>query len=120
MSKISDSVLDVLREMFPNNVILKEYYVKYKNVRLFFDFFIKDLGILVEVQGRQHTEFVPHFHTDKRAFYDQKRRDNMKIEYIEDDKRLTLIRINYDEKVTKELVMNKINVAIDDDIGFCG
>lgn len=118
MSKISDLVYNALKEMFPNNRIIKEYYIKYKNTKLFFDFFIKDLGILVEVQGQQHVKFVAHFHGDKKKFYAQKRRDNLKIEYIEDKPRLRLIRFYYNEKITKDLIMEKIDKALENDSGF--
>jgi hypothetical protein len=74
---------------------------------LFFDFFIKDLGILIEVQGRQHSKFVKHFHFDKQGFAAQKKRDNLKIEYAEKFN-LVIVQFHYDDAIDKKLVLNRI------------
>jgi very-short-patch-repair endonuclease len=111
MSKIADKVYDILVDMFPRLSaprITKEIYVNYSGQRLYFDFFIKELGVYIEVQGRQHTEFVKHFHGERDAFLAQKTRDNLKIQYVE-EKGQCLIRFNYNEKITKTLVRKKIN-----------
>ena len=114
MSKIADKIYDILVEMFPRLSaprIEKEIYVNHKGQRLYFDFFIKELGVFIEVQGRQHTEFVKHFHGTREAFLAQKARDNTKIEYV-DAKGLCLVRFNFNEKITKALVRRKINKVL--------
>lgn len=115
MSKIANEVYDVLIDMFPQRLaprVKREIYVRHAGQKLFFDFYIKELGIYVEVQGRQHTEFIEHFHTEKEAFLKQKHRDNVKIQYVQ-DKNKCLIRFNYNEKITKDLVQEKINKVLD-------
>jgi len=107
-SKQATELHTILKKVFPNNIILKEHYVKYKYTRLFFDFYIKDLGVLIEVQGRQHVEYVEHFHGSKESFREQKRRDNLKVQYVEEQGSLTLIRFYYNEKLDVDLVMDKI------------
>jgi hypothetical protein len=114
MSKIANKIEDILLEMFPKHLgkrIQKEIYVPYKGHKLFFDFYIKELGVYIEVQGRQHTEFVKHFHGDKEAFISQKYRDNLKIQYVEEHDQC-LVRFNYNEKITKTLVNKKINKVL--------
>jgi hypothetical protein len=113
MSSISKKVYYILKELFPLNVILKEHYVNYKGTRLFFDFFIKDLGVLIEVQGEQHTKFIEHFHEDKDGFAAQKERDNLKVEYT-DENEISFVKLYYNEKITKDLVMTKIYLALND------
>lgn len=113
MSAIADTMYAVLKELFQYNLILKEYYVQFKNNRLFFDFFIKDFGILVEVQGQQHINFVKHFHQDKLSFLNQKKRDNLKRQYVEENNNLSLVRFYYNEKINKKLVMKKIKKALE-------
>lgn len=108
MSKIADTVYMILKKEFSLNIIIKEHYINYKGTRLFFDFFIKDLRLLIEVQGQQHIKFIKHFHLDKEAFVAQKKRDNLKIEYVQENNVLSLVRFNYDEKITKKLVLSKI------------
>lgn len=114
MSLISNKVYKLLREIFPLNVILKEHYVKYKGTKLFFDFFIKDLGVLIEVQGEQHARFIKHFHEDKQKLIAQKDRDNLKIEYAQ-EKDIAFTRFHFDEDITKELILEKIFKAIEED-----
>ena len=101
MSKLSDDTYTFLRKVFPHNIITKEYYVNYNNTRLFFDFYIKDLGILLEIQGRQHDEFVKHFHTDRESFLASKKRDNLKKEYCE-KRDFVLIEIRSEKELDKD------------------
>lgn len=114
MSYIADAVYQCLKEVFPNNVIIREHYLYYKGTRLFFDFFIKDLGILIEVQGEQHFKYIKHFHGSIEAFRAQKYRDNLKKEYV-DVSPYTLVYF-YDKKdiITSELVLARIKEAMDE------
>lgn len=121
MSAISDKVYYILNEIFPPlpfRRVFKEHYINYRGHKLYFDFYIKSYGLLVEVQGIQHVEFNNFFHSDKRDFYKQKNRDNLKIRYVQEHDDLMLIRIYYDEDITKELILDKINRAYDDEYGF--
>jgi hypothetical protein len=118
MSEIANKVYETIRELFPHNIVLAEWYINYKGQRLFFDVFLKDLGVLVEIQGRQHFEFVSHFHGSMEGFINQKKRDNLKLEYIEEHEKLCLARFNYDEDITKELIMKRIHEALDSEVGY--
>jgi hypothetical protein len=113
MSSISKKVYDILKEIFPLNVIVKEHYVPYKGAKLFFDFFIKDLGVLIEIQGEQHTRFIKHFHEDKQKFIAQKKRDNLKIEYA-NEKDISFTRFYFHEDITVDLVLKKIHGALEE------
>lgn len=111
MSKQASDIYDLLVKTFPHLTILKEHYVRYKGQQLFFDFFIKNCNILIEVQGRQHSEYVGHFHGDKSGFIASKKRDNLKIAYCEENN-LTLLAINYNEKIETEAdLLRKISEA---------
>lgn len=106
--------------MFPSkpfNQVVCEHYINYKGTRLFFDFYVKKLKLLVEVQGRQHTEFVKHFHTDKKAFLQQKERDNLKRIWAEEND-FYLIRINYNETISESLILDKIRLAMESEENF--
>ena len=85
MSKLADLLEKTLHDLFPHNRIIKEHYVNYKSERLFFDFYIKELSMLIEVQGVQHYKFVKHFHGDREGFMQQKKRDNLKKAYCEEN-----------------------------------
>lgn len=43
--------------------------------RLELDFYLEKLSTAIEVQGRQHFEFIPQFHSCPRDFFNQLRRD---------------------------------------------
>lgn len=118
MSEIANTVVSLVRKVFKYNIILEEWHVNYKGQRLFFDVFIKDLGVLIEIQGRQHFEFVKHFHGSREGFLEQKKRDNFKLEYVEENKRLCLARFNYDEDITEELILERVNEALDSEVGY--
>ena len=105
MSKLSDYVYELLKKIFPHNLIKAEYYIKYKGTRLFFDFYIKDLGILIEVQGKQHDEYVEHFHGDREGFIVSKRRDNLKKEYCQEN---DLILIEIRSRISKVKLIDRI------------
>lgn len=112
MSNQADKVFELLKELFPHNRIKKEYYVNYKGHKLFFDFYVHELGIFIEVQGQQHTKFVKHFHGNKENFLAQKNRDNLKLMYIEENDIYSLIEVSYDEEVTKKVLLSKIKKAL--------
>lgn len=115
MSKIADNIYKILTEMFPrlsSPRVVKEIYINYKGQKLFFDFLIKELGVYVEVQGRQHSEFVKHFHGDKEAFQAQKMRDNLKIQYVEESGKC-LVRFNFNEEINESLVHEKITKVLE-------
>ena len=112
MSKQSDHIYKLLTEAFPHNIVTKECFIKYQGNRLFFDFYIKDYDLLFEVQGRQHSEFVSHFHGDRQGFLETKRRDNLKLQYCQ-EKDLYLVRINYDEEITtSDELLEKIHASM--------
>jgi hypothetical protein len=112
MSKIADEVGDCIDSTFKFETVIPEYYVQFKGNRLFFDYYIKSLGVLLEVQGEQHYRFVKQFHGTIEKFYAQKRRDNLKIEYCEQEN-LTLVYF-YDKKdvITEQLLIERIYEAM--------
>lgn len=111
MSKLSDEVYDKFKKWYPHFTIRKEHYVNYKGSRLFFDFFIKELNLLIECQGQQHYEFNKHFHGDKQSFIDSKKRDNLKIEYAEEN-RMAFMSIRYDDVIDYISMQSNIMKAI--------
>lgn len=114
MSKIADKIYEILIEMFPTMLgprVVKEVYINYKGQKLFFDFYIRELGVYIEVQGQQHSRFVKHFHGDKESFLKQKYRDNLKIQYVEENNKC-LVRFSYKEKITEDLIREKIEEVL--------
>lgn len=120
MSFIATQVSCLLNNMFPANPhrrVFSEHYVNFKNTRLFFDFYVSESSLLIECQGRQHIRFVKHFHGSAENFAAQKYRDNLKIEYVQENM-LYLIRLYDGEDITKEIIFSKINKAFDSKYNF--
>ncbi len=95
-SLLAKSVLQSLRQAFPNTRINSEHYINYQGQKLFFDFHLPNLSIVVEVQGVQHTEFNPHFHGTAENFKASKKRDRMKTEWC-DINDMTLVCVHHNE-----------------------
>lgn len=92
MSRICNEVISILKVIFPEALIKTEEFVKYNNQRLFLDIFLPQFGLVVEVHGRQHDEFIRHFHGDAAGFKSYRRRDSLKEEWVA-EKGYTLIII---------------------------
>lgn len=120
MSVIATQVSCLLNSIFPANPhrrVFSEHYINFRNTRLFFDFYIPELLLLVECQGKQHTKFVKHFHGTAENFRSHKFRDNLKIEYVQENN-LYLVRLYDGENITKELILRKVNKAYDSEYNF--
>jgi hypothetical protein len=116
MSVIADNVFEILNKLFPPapyKRVFKEVYIKYKGQKLYFDFYIKELGVYVEVQGLQHEKFVKHFHGDASGLATQRSRDNLKIQYVEEEGKC-LVRFGSKEKLTEELVKSKLMKVLEE------
>lgn len=120
MSKLSTDVKTVLDKIYPANPfkrVFEERYINYKGVKLFFDFFIKELSCFVECQGIQHTKYSKHFHGNAENFKSQKYRDNLKIAYVQENN-MYLIRIYSNEKISPDMILSKIDKAFDSIYNF--
>ncbi len=114
MSKIAEDTVSMIKQVFPHETFIEEYYVNYKGQRLFFDLYIKSLNVLVEIQGQQHFNYVSHFHASRESFFAQKRRDNLKIEYCELNNKSLVFFYDKKDKITGKLVIQRIYEALDE------
>lgn len=88
---------DLLKERYPNDRILEELVLpgtktSTRKSTLKADFFIPVRGLIVEVHGRQHTEFNNFFFANKMEFYKAQARDKDKKTWC-DLNELTLIEL---------------------------
>lgn len=109
MSKASTKVHKLFKSQFANYKIVTEHYTPYRGNRLFFDFFIPELKLLVEVQGNQHFQFNSFFHSDKKDLTQQKFRDTLKTEWA-DEMGYKLLTLTEDEifSFTEEAFRQKV------------
>lgn len=79
--KFQSLVGDVVAELYPGDTICEEFPCSGENLTL--DFFVPRKKMAIEVQGRQHHQFVAFFHGTKSGFEEQKKRDMRKEEWCE-------------------------------------
>ena len=92
------------REAYVRNILESIFRTPFKSVRpawlvnpntnrrLEIDCYSQSLRLCVEIDGRQHSEFLPHFHKTYQRFQDMKERDLMKAVMIR-KRGLKLIRV---------------------------
>lgn len=102
-SKYQTNVYNVLQEEFANLDIYPEFHVN----GLFFDFFIPSIRLMIEVDGEQHDSFNKFFHKNGSKFVAAIKRDENKKEFC-DINRITLVRLNINEAMQKEKILEKI------------
>ena len=84
------------------NYIFQKKFEDCRNINvLSFDFYLQDLNICIEYNGRQHYESVEYFGGIKNL-EKQRIRDNIKMDYCISNK-IKLLVIKYDEDITSIL-----------------
>ena len=108
MSIFEDNIYRELKKLFPYTKITRQYSVKYKGRQLYFDFYIKAFNLYIECQGDQHYEYSRFFHGTIMNFRDAVYRDELKTEFIEDNKS-TLVILDYkDSDITASELLSRI------------
>lgn len=80
MSTGSQNLKKILIQLYKDTPIEEEYHVG-ESLRL--DFYLPQMKLGFEYHGRQHREFVEHFHGDNSGFKASQYRDQRKIELAE-------------------------------------
>jgi len=101
-SKLERKLELLLKEILPYYDIYNEYYVKVNGQQLFFDFYIPDLKLSIEVQGKQHYSFCKFFHNTFSNYTKQRARHRTKVAWCEENGiELLVIPYNKVSKLTK-------------------
>lgn len=90
-SKLQRQTSQLISELFGQYTIHENYRPSWLD-RLELDLFIEEIALAVEVQGRQHLEHIPHFHSTYAEFQRQQKRDELKRHACE-TQGVTLIEI---------------------------
>ena len=106
-SKLHKSVYTIVKECYPNESIRQEEPIKVDGKTLFLDIYIPRIKLAIECDGKQHDQYSQFYHGNAAGFAQQKKNDIAKREYCENQD-ITLVRIKYDDKLSKENVMDKI------------
>jgi len=81
-SNLHKQAVALVKELYPTVKIIEEYPIKVDRTTLYVDIFIPLLKLAIEVHGEQHYEMNSFYHNSKAEFYAQKKRDNDKLNYL--------------------------------------
>lgn len=85
----------ILKRLYPTQRVLEE--IPLPGIRLFADFYVSHRNVIIEVHGRQHYEYVAHFHGSRAGRIQSIQRDNKKIEWC-DLNNIPLIVLPYNDR----------------------
>lgn len=97
-SKLACKGLDVLKKIFPFDIILEEVFLP--GCGLFADFYIHSRRLMIEVDGRQHHAHTSFFYKTKLDFFLAKKRDRLKEEWCSLNQ-IKIIRLYDDESAVE-------------------
>ena len=105
-SKRQRAVKKFLQPYWHDHIVFEEFPVV--GTRMSLDFYNANKKIAIEVQGRQHTQYVPFFHGTKMKYLSQLRRDQQKLEFCKLNS-IKLIEIYDEDEINKALfAKNKV------------
>tara|TARA_R100000008_G_C3571535_1_gene162465 strand:+ start:72 stop:479 length:408 start_codon:yes stop_codon:yes gene_type:complete len=99
-SKCQFAAKQFLKKYWENYVVFEEFPIV--GTRMTLDFYNATKKIAVEVQGRQHTKYVPFFHQRRGEFVKQLRRDQQKLDFCKLNA-IKLVEIYPEDDLTKTL-----------------
>lgn len=102
------NMLEMIKEIFPNYEIKYRYKPRWLK-RMELDVYIPKLKMGFEYQGIQHFKPIDFFGGEE-TFIAQVQRDSLKKEICESHK-IIIIYIYYDEDMTKQLIIKKVQKA---------
>ena len=103
-SKIQFQAKQFLKKHWINHIVFEEFPVA--GTKLSLDFYNANKKIAVEVQGKQHTKYVPFFHGSNKINYLNKlKRDRDKLKFCEINN-IQLVEIYEGDKLNKSLFSN--------------
>lgn len=107
MKALNEMHISYIREYSFKDLVSK------KRKKLRFDFYLPDLNILIECQGRQHYEYAGGFFTEE-EFKNLLERDKQKERYCKDNN-ISLIKIPYTDYdiINQEYLTNLLQTYID-------
>lgn len=72
---------EIIKRLFPTDLLYEEVFLPNSQMRL--DFYVPGRDLAVEVQGKQHDEYTPHFHGPPANYINALKRDRKKKEFCE-------------------------------------
>lgn len=86
----------LIQKTFPYVTLAEEVFVP--GEKLYLDFLLPHKMLCVEVHGRQHYDYIEHFHKNRLAFIESKKRDLRKQRWCEFNE-IVLVVLPYNESI---------------------
>lgn len=100
-SKIQFQTKQFLKKYWSKHIVFEEFPVA--GTKLSLDFYNANKKIAVEVQGKQHTKYVPFFHGENKINYlNQLKRDQDKLKFCEAND-IQLVEVYQDDEINEKL-----------------
>lgn len=112
-SKMHRLIRGYIKQLFPGWIYVENSWIKIEDRDLELDIYITGplVKMIIEIDGRQHDEYVERFHGNRFEFEDQQYRDKLKEEYAEIND-ILFLRVKEDHKLTvkqfRKMVLDKI------------
>lgn len=107
-SKFQLGVKEFLHPYWKSDIVFEE--LKLVGTRMSFDFYNANKKIAVEVQGKQHTEYVKFFHGSRAKYLEQLKRDDKKLRFCQVND-ITLVEI-YPKDIIDECLFESFGVIL--------
>ena len=103
------TLFSYVKKIYPNLEVLYEFLLP-NGMR--YDIFVPALGICIEYDGEQHTNYIEHFHKDLNGYMSSIKSD-IKKDDISDKHGVKVVRINYDSMVNSSDELMEIIESVD-------
>lgn len=108
LSRGHAALLKIMQNLLPGEEVVTEHHI---GERLMLDVYCPKYKIAAEYHGRQHFEYVEHFHNTKQDFIDGQARDERKAELCK-EQGIALIVFRYNDTLTEEVVFDRMLTAL--------
>lgn len=96
-SKLHLKAREIIKELFPYDVLLEEVSLPgCGKTTLYADFYLPLRKLMIEIDGKQHSQYVKFYHKEKINFYKGIGRDKKKRQWCENNG-ITLLSLNFDQ-----------------------
>ena len=114
-SALHRAVVAAVKAAYPQMTVTEEATIEGRTGKLYVDILIRELRVCIECHGRQHFEYVPHFHGSREAFDRAARRDAEKARAIADAGHVLVVVPHTDEgKLTPDHIGRLVLAALRD------
>ena len=116
-SQSEEKCFTIIKKKIDKNKIERQHFLEYednfgKKRRMFIDFYISDLNMIIEYNGKQHYEFSEYFFDSIEEFKIQQERDQYLVKYCSENNIKLLVITYLDNKRLEEVISKFIDTGV--------